>query len=115
MALEAFLEKNKWQVSLVLLGVILLGLGVLGSNLRGQREEGIEILPAVEEESNEIFVDIQGAVASPGVYQLAAGSRVNDLLIKAGGLSGGADRDWVAKNINLAQKLADGVKIYILE
>jgi len=35
------------------------------------------------------------------------------LLIRAGGLSAAADREWVSKNINLAQKLQDGAKIYI--
>jgi competence protein ComEA len=39
--------------------------------------------------------------------------RVNDVLIKAGGLSAKADRDWVAKNLNLAEKLVDGQKIFI--
>ncbi len=34
-------------------------------------------------------------------------------MILASGLSQTADRDWVSKNLNLAQKLADGTKIYI--
>jgi len=108
-----FLEKYKWQISLVLLGLILVGLGILGTNFLGQKEGGIEILPAEEEVSGEIFVDIQGAVEKPGVYKLSSDSRINDLLIAAGGLSAEADRGWVAKNLNLAQKLSDGAKIYI--
>ena len=113
MELDSFLEKYKWQASLLLLGVIFIGLGVLGTNFIQQREEGIEILTEADTESGEIWVDIQGAVAKPGVYQLPSGSRINDLLILAEGLSAEADRDWVAKNLNLAQKLIDGVKIYI--
>jgi competence protein ComEA len=35
------------------------------------------------------------------------------LLVVSGGLSAKADRDYVAKNINLAQKITDGGKIYI--
>lgn len=31
----------------------------------------------------------------------------------AGGLASSADRDYVAKHLNLAQKLSDGAKIYI--
>ncbi|HYM65593.1 MAG TPA: helix-hairpin-helix domain-containing protein, partial [Candidatus Sulfotelmatobacter sp.] len=33
--------------------------------------------------------------------------------ISAQGLSEDADRDYISKNINLAQKLSDGAKIYI--
>jgi competence protein ComEA len=58
-------------------------------------------------------VDIEGAVISPGVYRLPADSIIKDALVSAGGLSSQADRDFVAKNINLAAKLSDGAKIYI--
>lgn len=63
--------------------------------------------------SSKIKADIEGAVARPGVYELASGSRVQDLLISAGGLAAGADREWLAKNLNQAAKLIDGGKIYI--
>jgi competence protein ComEA len=62
-----------------------------------------------------ITVDLQGAVLSPGVYELPVSSRLNDLLVKAGGLALRADRDWVNANLNLAQKLTDGQKIFIPE
>lgn len=60
-----------------------------------------------------VVVDVSGAVVSPGVYLLDSDSRVGAALSAAGGLSGNADRGWVAKNINLAGKLTDGGKIYI--
>lgn len=110
---EPLLQKYQWQISLVLLGLILVGLGVLGTNFLAQKEEEIEVLPAEEVVSGELLVDIQGAITNPGVYQLPSNSRTNDLLIKAGGLSSEADREWVAKNLNLAEKLTDGKKIYI--
>lgn len=34
-------------------------------------------------------------------------------MIAAGGLSARADREWVAKNLNLAMKLTDGAKVYV--
>ena len=108
-------EKHQWPIALVLLGLILAGLGVLGLNSQPSLEEGIEIISETDNEADEVFVDIQGAVNKPGLYQLPGNSRVNDLLVKAGGLNSTADRDWVAQNINLAQKLADGAKIYIPE
>jgi competence protein ComEA len=64
-------------------------------------------------DKGEIVVDVSGAVISPGVYRLPTGGRVGEALTAAGGLSAGADRDWVAKNINLAGKLVDGTKIYV--
>lgn len=60
-----------------------------------------------------ITVDVEGAVQSPGVYTLPAGSRLQDALIAAGGMDDKADRNTVAKSINLASKLIDGAKVYI--
>jgi competence protein ComEA len=50
-----------------------------------------------------------GAVAKPGVYSLAAGARVQDLLAAAGGASPDADLD----RINLAAPVADGSQVYV--
>ena len=57
--------------------------------------------------------DISGEVLKPGVYGLAAGSRVSEALVVAGGLAVNADREWVELNINRAKKIGDGEKIYI--
>lgn len=65
------------------------------------------------EMSAKIHVDIEGAVIRPGVYVLTDNDRITQALAAAGGLSADADRDWVAKNLNLAAKLSDGGKIYI--
>ena len=64
-------------------------------------------------EGTEIVVDVGGAVERPGVYKLSGDARVNDALTAAGGLSGEADRSWVARYLNLAQVVADGAKLYI--
>ena len=60
-----------------------------------------------------IMVDISGEVNKPGVYAFATTSRIIDAIEKAGGLSKSADRTYVAKSINAAMKLSDGMKIYI--
>ncbi|WP_313340701.1 ComEA family DNA-binding protein [Sedimentibacter sp.] len=62
------------------------------------------------EKSESIFVDIDGAVKNPGVYELKEGSRVNDAILMAGGLT---DKAYT-KNLNKARLLVDGEKIYIL-
>ena len=61
----------------------------------------------------QIVVDIAGAVEKPGVYKLPSGSRIGDALVMAGGLSAKADREWVAKTMNLAEVVEDGEKVYI--
>ncbi|HKC90396.1 MAG TPA: ComEA family DNA-binding protein, partial [Candidatus Limnocylindria bacterium] len=56
-----------------------------------------------------IVVDVAGAVAHPGVYRLAAGSRIGDALMSAGGAT--ADADLVA--LNKAAAVRDGQRIYV--
>lgn len=60
-----------------------------------------------------LFVDVEGAVFRPGVYELVEGSRIQDALIAAGGMSAEADREMVSKKLNLASKVVDGGKIYV--
>lgn len=74
----------------------------------------VEIIPGDIEATSSalIWVDIGGAVAKPGVYQLNEGSRVKDALIAAGGLSEDADREAISRNVNLAAPVKDGAKLY---
>lgn len=62
-----------------------------------------------------VKVDVSGAVISPGVYEIPYDSRIQDVLIAAGGMSTKADQTYVSKNINLAQRVSDGMKIYFPE
>lgn len=48
-------------------------------------------------------------MTEPGIYYLDAGSRVNDAVDAAGGLTSQAD----PKSINLAQKLSDEAVVYV--
>ena len=115
-------NKFRWVDGLLILGVILIIVGI-GMNFKDQFLEkaevkffnkGVGITEVVDVQSyNEVTIDISGEVINPGVYRLTGEVRVNDILIKAGGLSANADRDWVAKNLNLAEKLIDGEKIFI--
>lgn len=60
-------------------------------------------------EQDLITVDVKGAVKSPGIYDLPVGSRVNDAVQKAGGLTEQAD----SKGLNLAQKVSDEALVYV--
>lgn len=79
------------------------------------KESVVEIIKAndVKDDDSIVVVDVAGYVMNPGVYKLPSSSRIGDALVAAGGLSASADRDWVAKTINLAEKVKDGGKIYI--
>ena len=50
-----------------------------------------------------------GAVVSPGLYKVAAGARVADVLNAAGGPTPDADLD----QLNLALKVSDGDRVYV--
>jgi len=58
-----------------------------------------------------IRVYLSGAVQRPGVYTLSPGSRLQDALAQAGGLSATAD----TAAVNLAQLLQDGQHIHVPE
>lgn len=62
-----------------------------------------------EEKSKKIIVHISGAVKQEGVVELEENSRIADAIEKVGGLKENAE----TKEINLAYKLEDGMKIYI--
>ncbi len=56
------------------------------------------------------YVYVCGAVKNPGVYRLAAGSRLYEAVEKAGGFTEQADEEYH----NLVRLIADGERIYIL-
>lgn len=97
-------------------GFLIMIVGAVVAVIQGKEENKVEIISnQLSVSSDQIMVDVGGAVERPGVYQLAADARVNDALTAAGGLSGEADRSWVARYLNLAQVVADGAKIYVPE
>ena len=57
----------------------------------------------------EVYVDVDGAVVSPGVYRLKDGARVSQAIDAAGGLTAEAD----VTGLNRASKITDGQKIYV--
>lgn len=115
--------------ALVVVGVV--GVGILLYGLWGQIMPGkveVEIIKSGSQSSDhsptsaqgselgdggQVVVDVAGAVERAGVYKLPSGSRIGDALVVAGGLSASADREWVAKTLNLAKEVKDQEKIYI--
>jgi competence protein ComEA len=59
--------------------------------------------------SGQVAVHVAGRVRHPGLVRLPAGSRVQDAITAAGGVTSGADLDAV----NLARKLTDGEQVRV--
>nr|WP_300090397.1 helix-hairpin-helix domain-containing protein [Sedimentibacter sp.] len=105
----------------VVLIIALIVMASLGIKLSGKENEikytsssektNNDTVTEPEEELSCIYVDIDGAVNVPGVYEFSEGDRVIDAIEKAGGLKDNA----YTKNLNKARKLIDGEKIYIFE
>jgi competence protein ComEA len=76
----------------------------------GQPVVVVEATPApTRSPEASILVDVAGAIAHPGVYRLASGTRVVDALLAAGGMTGDADLDA----LNKAAPIHDGQRIYV--
>ncbi|PIS18092.1 hypothetical protein COT54_01170 [Candidatus Collierbacteria bacterium CG09_land_8_20_14_0_10_46_12] len=114
--------KQYWMFVVVgVIGVGIVGYGLWGA-MRGE-QASVEIVKSNSQITNsqilksgdnmQIVVDVAGAVEKPGVYKMPSGSRIGDALVSAGGLSAEADREWVAKTLNLAEEVKDGGKVYI--
>ena len=69
----------------------------------------VEIDEKIKEEKPSIYVEVKGAVNSPGVYEMEEGQIVNDAITKAGGFLESAYTDI----INLSKKISDELVIYV--
>jgi competence protein ComEA len=116
-----FLSKFKIPLALTIVGSVLLIGGVFSSNILSQTfsktstKSNSSSSPRVSSTSSpsNIKVDVSGAVLNPGVYSLSSEDRVEDAIKLAGGVSETVDKDYLSKRIDLAQKLSDGMKVYI--
>lgn len=77
-----------------------------GEEGAGEGEESFSV-----EGGDDVVVDVTGAVRTPGVYRLPAGSRVDDAVKRAGGETHKAQLD----SVNLAARLADGQQVVVPE
>jgi competence protein ComEA len=96
-----------WEQIMVAVTAGLLGAGLLVVVSSQPRGEPVTLLPLPT--PSPILVHVDGAVANPGVYELEAGSRVQDGLEAAGGLLPEA----MTAAINFAATLNDGDKVLV--
>lgn len=71
--------------------------------------ESSDVNKSVDNDDQSIIVHIAGEVLRSGVYEMSIGDRIIDVVNNAGGFTVDADKDAV----NLAEKIRDGMKIYI--
>lgn len=105
------LEKFKLPIVLSLLGIVLIIGGVFASGLNKQTPKFPK--ESLVNSQKMISVDVSGAVNKPGVYKLNEGSRIEEAILVAGGFSDSANKEYISKYLNMAQKLSDGSKVYV--
>lgn len=114
------IELNKNQKIIIIVILILIIFVIIYYIWDTTQNSGIEEIEEIQEESienkgmqnissQEIIVHVAGAVENEGIQKLPENSRISDAINAAGGLTSDAN----SKNINLAQKVSDGQKIYI--
>ena len=100
------LIKDLWKIVFSVL-CALLGVGLIW--LVGTRPRGQPVVLVPPPSPLPLTVHVAGAATRPGVYQLPAGSRVQDAVQAAGGFSPQADPNA----LNLAALLLDGSRIEV--
>jgi competence protein ComEA len=70
---------------------------------------GLELSDESSDTFAPVVVHVAGAVKSPGLYELAPGSRVADAITAAGGVT----KKSAADSVNLARELVDGEQISV--
>jgi len=105
-------RRDAWVLATVALGAALIAYFLWGRG--GQARvappaRSVAPAAAASEIEGALLVHVAGAVRSPGVYEMAAGSRVADAIEVAGGPTRRADLDA----LNLAAEVADAMKIEV--
>jgi len=103
---------SKFQVAVICALLVLITFGALVAYMRSRPRE----IPVKEskgystvDKKRMLTVHVAGAVAKPGLYKLAEGTRVADALTMAGG----ATPEGILDDVNLASRIKDGQKILV--
>ena len=109
-----FLKQRKIVIIICILVIILVGWKIYDSS-NFETEEESQIMDSniqeskTDDEEELVIIHVTGEVKKPGVVRVKEGSRVEDIVKAAGGLTENAD----ISNINLAYVVEDGTKIRI--
>lgn len=119
--LKEFIENKKNKIKIVAVPVLVIAavlffwlnsgsdeIKIDEGNSSAIEEDGV-FQQEVNSTQSHLYVDIGGEVMKPGVYEVSDGTRLFEVIDKAGGLTGDADID----GINRAETVQDGQKIMI--
>ncbi len=102
----------------VVVGLALVVLYLLGTSFSSNNQANrldLSYVGSIASESpqvrGEIYVHVAGQVKNPGLYSLPVGSRVEDAIELAGGMTKSA----FEQSVNLARMISDGEQIVILD
>ena len=87
--------------------------GVVIEKSFGSADDKASSMSASPTGIKKMVIDVEGAVEKPGIYSLAPDSREQDAITAAGGLNAQADNAAIAKGMNMAARLSDGMKLYV--
>ena len=97
----------RWRLVAALAFMLMLAVLLVALGCQRRQEPVFEVLAAPAAEEAKVYVT--GEVAQPGVYPIAPGERVVDVVARAGGLNPEAD----TLRINLAIRLQDEMHVHI--
>lgn len=116
------IDKIKRGLKIVLIvALIIIFVKVMNTDFFNTSDDGITVQKAYDssakdslndegdEDGEYIYTHITGEIKKPGVYKMKAGTRMDDLVKEAGGLTDDADID----QINLSEKLVDEERIIV--
>lgn len=107
-AAEAAPPTTRWRMAAAVALAVMLAVLLVALGCQRRQQPAFEVLsaPAATEDDK---VYVTGEVAQPGVYPIAPGDRVVDVVARAGGLNPEAD----TLRINLAVRLQDEMHVHI--
>ncbi|MBC5668204.1 ComEA family DNA-binding protein [Eubacterium sp. BX4] len=112
-----FNKLNKKYTALVVIGILTLFFLVVFSGCENNKnsvslesENETKTRQEIATEAKDLYVYVTGAVKKPGVYAVKQGSRVFEVIEKAGGMIKAAKKDY----INQAETVADSQNINII-
>lgn len=109
MKIKEMFEKHKIIIVCICIILALISLNIYTFTLTENEEPEIKAETPKEEKPKTIKVDLKGEVNAKGVYEMTEGSRITDVINKAGGLTKNAD----ISILNLSKKLKDEMVIII--
>lgn len=115
------IDKIKKGIKIFLIVIlIILFINIMNKDFFNQDDKDIKVdkafnmgtkdsLGETSHDAGYIYTHITGEIKKPGVYKMKAGTRMDDLVKEAGGLTDDADIDL----INLSEKLVDEERIIV--